>query len=116
LGTIYSLGNYRKNLLKSNPYDPLIDGKKAMEWYQKAADLGDGNAMWHLGGIYYEGRFTTQNYREALRWYERAAETGSNTPGPMLLGEMFESKVPDGIEAYKWYSIMCADSKVPDCL
>lgn len=101
---------------KANPYDPLIDGKKAMEWYRKAADLGDGDAMCDLGGIYQESQFTPQNYREALRWYERAAETGSGTPGPMLLGDMFERIVPDNIEAYKWYSIMCADTKTPDCL
>ena len=73
LAEIYSNGSsYRKNSLKVDTpkaprYDPLIDGKKAMEWYQKAADLGDKDAMWHLGGIYYIGRFTTQNYREAMR-------------------------------------------------
>lgn len=49
----------------------------AMEWYQKAADLGLPEAKFAIGEMYYEGKGVKQDYVSAMDWYQKAAEAGS---------------------------------------
>ena len=45
--------------------------KKAIEWYEKAAEQGHADAQYNLGGIYGQG--VDVNYKKAMV-YEKAAE------------------------------------------
>ncbi len=49
----------------------------AMEWYEKAADLGNMYAMNNIGDMYREGYGVEQDYETALEWYEKAADLGN---------------------------------------
>ncbi|MDE6686168.1 MAG: sel1 repeat family protein [Lachnospiraceae bacterium] len=49
----------------------------AMEWYEKAADLGNMYAMINIGDMYCEGYGVEQDYEMALEWYEKAADLGN---------------------------------------
>ena len=57
-------------------YEVEQDYTKAMEWYEKSADLGNVNAMDWIGYFYKEGYEVEQDYTKALEWYEKAAELG----------------------------------------
>ena len=56
--------------------DVTQDYGKAMEWYQKAVDLGDTLAMCNIGVLYENGYGVKQDYQKALEWYQKAAELG----------------------------------------
>lgn len=61
------------------------DMKKAFEFYQIAAELGNTDAQVDLGDIYYYGKETAQSYEKANYWYEKAAKNG-NATAQMNLG------------------------------
>lgn len=47
-----------------------LDFDKALEWYQKAADLGNQKAAFKIGYIYLKGLGTAdQDYDKAIRWF-----------------------------------------------
>ena len=48
------------------------DGAKAVEWYTKAADLGNTDAMNNLGYMYANGYGTEQDNDKALEWYVKS--------------------------------------------
>lgn len=48
-----------------------------LRWYKKAVEVGHIWAQYNLGNMYYHGRGTRQNYKEAFRWYKKAAEQGN---------------------------------------
>jgi hypothetical protein len=47
-----------------------------VKWYLKAAEQGNVDAQFNLGGIYQEGIVVPQDYPQALNWYIKAAEQG----------------------------------------
>lgn len=49
----------------------------AMEWYEKAADLGNAGAMNNIGCMYIRGYGVEQNYVAALAWFEKAVDLGN---------------------------------------
>jgi TPR repeat protein len=49
-----------------------------MQWYHKAADLGDAQAMFQIGWSYCYGEGVEQNYREAMKWFIKAADLGND--------------------------------------
>jgi TPR repeat protein len=53
------------------------DYDKAREWYQKAADAGNAEAMYYLGGLYEYGKGFAQDYDKAREWYQKAANGGN---------------------------------------
>ena len=53
------------------------DFKKAVELYQKAANLGNGAACNNLGDKYYQGSGVTQDYQKAVELYQKAADLGN---------------------------------------
>lgn len=55
------------------------DYPKAMEWYEKAVDLGYSSAMIAIGYMYQNGQGVDQDYPKALEWYDRAANLGNAT-------------------------------------
>ncbi|KAF4504155.1 hypothetical protein G6O67_008343 [Ophiocordyceps sinensis] len=74
--------------------DPL----KAMQWYKRAATLGDPPAMYKLGMILLKGLLGQQkNPREAVGWLRRAAERADSENPHALheLGLLYESAQPN---------------------
>ena len=58
------------------------DYKKAVEWYEKAANKGHARAMLEMGYAYEDGNGVTQNYIKAMDWYKKAAK--EKDPGQAL--------------------------------
>lgn len=54
------------------------DVREAITWYQKAADHGEPDAQFSLGGLFAEGceGVLEKNPTKALEWYGKAAEQG----------------------------------------
>ncbi len=52
------------------------DYAKAMEWYTKAADLGNASAMNQIGYMYHFGEGVEVDYAKAMDWYSKAADLG----------------------------------------
>jgi TPR repeat protein len=83
--------------------DPL----KAIQWYKRAATLGDTPAMYKVGMILLKGLLGQQrNPREAISWLKRAAER-ADAENPHALHELallYESADPNDVilrdEAY----------------
>ena len=65
LGTLYAIGN-----------GVTQDFTKAIEWYQKAADAGNDEAMRNLGIVYTNGDGVSQNFTKAIEWYRKGADAG----------------------------------------
>ena len=47
-------------------------------WYRKAADQGDADAQFNLGGQYARGHGVAKDVAEAARWYRKAADQGDS--------------------------------------
>ena len=52
------------------------DTAKGIEWYEKAAGLGNARSMYALGYAYQCGQGVAISMDEALKWYEKAALAG----------------------------------------
>lgn len=52
------------------------DYAKALEWFEKAAELNYTTAVHNIGYMYQEGLGVEQDYDKALEWYEKAVELG----------------------------------------
>ncbi len=50
---------------------------EAIQWYWKAADLGNAKAQLNIGLMYANGKGVAQNLTEALRWFRKAADQGN---------------------------------------
>ena len=64
LGGMYLFGQYVAKDITS-----------AIEYFSKAAEAKDGNAALNLAIIYYNGKETSQNYKEAYRWLKDFEDT-----------------------------------------
>ena len=65
-----------------------IDYKIAFNWYQKASELGNINAMIGFGHCYYEGNGVEKDIKTAFSWYKKSAENGSSE-GMHYLGSCY---------------------------
>jgi TPR repeat protein len=52
------------------------DYPQAVEWFRKAAELGDAKGQYSLGVAYNEGKGVPQDYAQAAQWFRKAAEQG----------------------------------------
>lgn len=98
-------------------YAQGIEGRpnyaSAVEWYQKAADVGSNTAMYLLAVMSMEGLGTEQDYAAALRWAQKMADSGDGS-GYMLLGMLHESGsgVPkDETKAAQYYGYATRDAR-----
>ncbi len=84
------------------------EAEVAIGWYRKAAEAGDGHAMYLLGAFRERGRSTLKVPRdlpEAERWYRRAADAG-HAGAMAALGRMHEHGLQvrkDREAALSWY-------------
>lgn len=65
----------------------------AFDWFQRAADRGDGRAMFALGECYYYSKGVTRDPRLALEWLNKAAEQ-SNVRALDMLGTLYSKGIP----------------------
>lgn len=82
------------------------DYAQALEWYRKAADLGETDAMINIGSMYLYGQGVEQDYTQALEWYEKAADLGYTDAMKSLAGMYTDGR---GVEvdidiAQEWYN------------
>ena len=80
--------------------------KKAVVWWQKAANQGYAKSQYNLGNCYSEGLGVPQSYVNAVKWYTKAAEQG-DASAQCNLGYCYE--VGQGVKqsyekAVEWYS------------
>ena len=61
------------NLIEDGNCVP-VNQTEAVNWYRKAAERGDRDAQYKLGGCYEKGFGVQKDLNEAMNWYERAAE------------------------------------------
>lgn len=85
---------------------PLNYGK-ALEYFQKSADLGLSEAMNYLGVIYERGEIVPQDYNMAASWYYRAVQADSENPHALYnMGRMCYNGTgieKNLIKAYQFY-------------
>jgi TPR repeat protein len=67
---------YYLGVLYAEGFGVTQDYVKAREWWEKAADKGDWDAMGNLGRLYANGWGVAQDYAKARELYEKAAEKG----------------------------------------
>ena len=82
------------------------NGKKAAEWYLKAAEMGLAEAQVQLAGCYRRGWGVESDIDLAFEWYHKAAEQG-NGWAQYALGDLynqpFKGHPRDEKERVKWY-------------
>ncbi len=81
------------------------DYAKALEWYEKAAGLGESAAKYQIGYLYFSGNGVTQDYTKAMEWYKEAADLGA--VGAMYeIGNLYfhgQGVEQDYAKALEWY-------------
>jgi len=90
------------HLLFSADYNPFADD---LEKLRARAEVGDSEAQFMLGKLYYYGFGVEQNFEEATKLFGVAAIQG-NASAQFLLGEAFEKGSGlkrDYTQAAKWY-------------
>jgi uncharacterized protein YdaT len=81
------------------------DYAKARDWYEKAADRGNADAMANLGWLYAHGQGVALDSAKAREWYEKAVAK-DNAPAMFHLGYLYDTGfgVPqDYAKAREWY-------------
>ena len=74
---------------------------KAIEWFKKAAEQGNVDAQYQLGFLYKHGIRVEKNIDKAIEWYKKAAEQNSYI-SKLSLAELYE-KQKDFASAVEWY-------------
>jgi len=81
--------------------------KLAFEWFHKAADQGEVEALFEQGQMHAQGLGTPQDFEQAAACYQRAAEKG-HAKAAFNLGFLFahgQGLEQDDVRAYQWYRI-----------
>ena len=84
------VGNYEQGL------GVEIDYLTAAKWYKIAADKGDSNGQFGLGGLYYRGLGAVQNFAQALRSYGKQQQRKPHCP--LMIGSCSKKA---GVEKFK---------------
>ena len=83
----------------------LKDPVQAVEWYRKAAELGNSEAMFKLGSCFAKAQGVQQDQAQAVAWYRTAAEHGNSAAMNNLgacLARGFGTP-QNYAEAFAWY-------------
>lgn len=109
LGQLYKAGEVGRSASRTSTVhrDTAPHLKLAFEWFHKAAEQGDVEAMFEQGQMHAQGLGTTQNFEAAEKCYQQAAEKG-HAKAAFNLGFLFahgQGVEQDDIRAYQWYRI-----------
>jgi TPR repeat protein len=91
------------------------DFSKALELYQKAAELGSVDAMSACGNMYRRGLGTKKDNAKALYWYEQAAEHG-RPAAQVICGLMYyngQGTACDLAKSKAWFQKAAEQSEAP---
>ena len=92
-----------------------IDFPKAIEWYTKAAEQGNNDAIMHLVNIYTDGSGVPKNAGEVFRWTKIGAEKGlgwaENYLGTLYLNGTGTEQ--NYAEAMTWYKRAALKNAAP---
>jgi len=89
-----------------------VDYAKALRLYKKAALLGNADAQFIVGGMYYRGQGTDANGREGFKWLLKAAQQDKFSPESFaVIGSMFLQGVgvPQNYQEAERYLQLSAD-------
>jgi uncharacterized protein len=82
---------------------------KALALYLRAAERGDTEAQFIVGGMYFKGIGTEKNPKEAFKWLYKAAKNGQSSPqSQKIIGQAFlmGNVVPQNYAAsIEWYRL-----------
>lgn len=120
LGKAYDLGrNWGKTIqfyyIDTGDNDPLLDREKAAEWYGKAAEQGNAEALGRLGRLFFEGGGVQKDFGKALERFQKAAAQG-DAIAQFGLGMMYgkgDGIPKDDIKAQEWIQKSAAQA-LPD--
>ena len=94
--------------------------EKAIYWYKRAVELGNGQAQYILGNKYCHKHDydVEEDIKQAIYWYTKSADQG-NADAQYALGDCYTYRQyceePNPTEAFKWYKKAaeqeCADGK-----
>lgn len=80
---------YPSNLTeKGNEFYENKDYSEALSCYRKAADMGNTDAQYRLGMMYFVGQGVSENNEIAAQWFKRSAESG-NAEAQHMLGLLY---------------------------
>ena len=84
-----------------------VDNEKAAEYFRKAADAGNTEAMRNVGIMYTTGKFGyTVDYEKAKEWYQKSIDAG-NASAMEDMGDIYfygqGLEKPDYNSARQWY-------------
>ena len=83
----------------------------------QAAERGNAQAQFSLGGMYDKGQGVHQDYAEALRWFRKAAEQG-DADAQNILGDMYLRGFgvrQDLALAQEWFGKACQNGDQDGC-
>lgn len=103
-----------RNALETGQFQPMRYIAKAFNWFKRAAERGNVEAMFRIGQKYEENYCTYGKEREndliqALEWYFKAADAGHHQEAMFKLATIFDTAcyapvVPhDAKTAWYWY-------------
>ncbi|WP_104741355.1 tetratricopeptide repeat protein [Helicobacter ailurogastricus] len=77
LGVCYANSQADEYYKMAKSYDENKDYAKALQYLQKAADMGDARAYYTLGVLYTQGEKVEKAYFKAVQYFQKAAEMGN---------------------------------------
>ncbi len=87
------------------------DHRQAFPLLQKAAELGDSWAQYHLGFSYQEGQGVRKDLKKAMGWYEKSARSGYDS-AQLNLGILFALRFKNFRKAVEFYRLAAAQGNV----
>lgn len=87
--------------------DGVSNYTKAFEYFDKAANMGNADALNFLGIIFNHGLSKSKDIEQAIKYYTQAIEKGDKRYAPLNLGYIFysESAYKDYAKAYSYLKI-----------
>lgn len=82
-GDIQSQHKLAKLLMRGTSDHPK-DIKKAILWFQQAAENGQAESQYILGNIYFEGKLVTRDINKAKKWLSKASRNGKSNASQLL--------------------------------
>ena len=75
--------------------------EQAMEWLERAIDLGSVDAIWEHGCVYMNNEYGVKDYQKALEWFVKSYEAGH--PDGCLYAAYACEYMEDYEQALSWY-------------
>ncbi len=97
--------NIKKYVALAKQYDKKPGRENEIEslkWWTKAAELGDAEAQYTVGLIYFTGVGTEQNLKTAQAWFLKSAEQG-HKDAQYHAGVIYDENLNNGNKAFEWY-------------